>query len=464
MRQKASASQRRPALRQILLRSSVMALAAALFVVAPASLNSALAQAAKNEPRIVLTDANPQPMPIAIMNLAGDARLGADISRIVSDDLERSGLFKPLDPKAFVQTPDQVGTAPRFADWRLINAQALVSGAVTVQGGQVRAEFRLWDVFGEAQMEGMVLSAGSDTLSVRRLSHKISDAIYKRITAEDGYFDTRIVFVAESGPADNRRKQLAIMDQDGFNYRTLTDPQRVRAITPRFSPTANELTYMAYVNDVPRVYLYNIDSGQQEILGNFQGMTFAPRFTPDGQKVLMSFAENGNSDVYSMDLRTRRATRLTDHPGIDTSPSASPDGTKIVFNSDRGGVTALYTMNADGSGVQKISPGRGRYSTPVWSPRGDYIAFTKQESGNFQIGVMRPDGTGERILAQSYLDEGPTWAPNGRVLMFFRQSPTDAQGRGGSSRLVSVDITGRNLRELTTPTDASDPAWSPLIP
>ena len=193
-------------------------------------------------------------------------------------------------------------------------------------------------------------------------------------------------------------------------------------------------------------------------------MTFAPRFTPDGQKVLMSFAENGNSDVYSMDLRTRRATRLTDHPGIDTSPSALPDGTKIVFNSDRGGVTALYTMNADGSGVQKISPGRGRYSTPVWSPRGDYIAFTKQEGGNFQIGVMRPDGTGERILAQSYLDEGPTWAPNGRVLMFFRQAPTDAQGRGGSARLVSVDITGRNLRELTTPTDASDPAWSPLIP
>ncbi|MFY7777862.1 MAG: Tol-Pal system protein TolB, partial [Elstera sp.] len=314
----------------------------------------------------------------------------------------------------------------------------------------------------EAQMEGQVLAAGTDGL--RRVAHKIADAIYKRITSEDGYFDTQLVFVAESGPADNRRKQLAIMDQDGFGYRTLTDPQRVRAITPRFSPTARELTYMAYVNDVPRVYLYNIDTGQQEILGNFSGMTFAPRFTPDGQKVLMSFAENGNSEIYSMDLRTRRATRLTDSPAIDTSPSASPDGTKIVFNSDRGGVTALYVMNADGSGVQKISPGRGRYNTPVWSPRGDYIAFTKQEGGQFQIGVMRPDGTGEKILAQSYLDEGPTWAPNGRVLMFFRQQPTDAQGRGGSSRLVSVDITGRNLREVTTPTDASDPAWSPLIP
>ncbi len=456
MRQKASASPR-ALLRRSLLRSSLLVVAA-LLIAAPV----AFAQGTKNEPRIELRDANPQPMPIAISNLAGDARLGADISRIVSDDLERSGLFKPIDPKAFVQTPDQIGTAPRFADWRLINAQALVSGAVTLQGNQMRVEFRLWDVFGEAQMEGQVLAAGTDGL--RRVAHKIADAIYKRITSEDGYFDTQLVFVAESGPADNRRKQLAIMDQDGFGYRTLTDPQRVRAITPRFSPTARELTYMAYVNDVPRVYLYNIDTGQQEILGNFSGMTFAPRFTPDGQKVLMSFAENGNSEIYSMDLRTRRATRLTDSPSIDTSPSASPDGTKIVFNSDRGGVTALYVMNADGSGVQKISPGRGRYNTPVWSPRGDYIAFTKQEGGQFQIGVMRPDGTGEKILAQSYLDEGPTWAPNGRVLMFFRQQPTDAQGRGGSSRLVSVDITGRNLREVTTPTDASDPAWSPLIP
>jgi TolB protein len=454
MRQKASASPR-ALLRRSLLRSSLLVVAA-LLMAAPV----AFAQGTKNEPRIELRDANPQPMPIAISNLAGDARLGADIARIVSDDLERSGLFKPIDPKAFVQTPDQIGTAPRFADWRLINAQALVSGAVTLQGNQMRVEFRLWDVFGEAQMEGMALAAGTDGL--RRVAHKIADAIYKRITSEDGYFDTQIVFVAESGPADNRRKQLAIMDQDGFGYRTLTDPQRVRAITPRFSPTARELTYMAYVNDVPRVYLYNIDTGQQEILGNFSGMTFAPRFTPDGQKVLMSFAENGNSEIYSMDLRTRRATRLTDSPAIDTSPSASPDGTKIVFNSDRGGVTALYVMNADGSGVQKISPGRGRYNTPVWSPRGDYIAFTKQEGGQFQIGVMRPDGTGEKILAQSYLDEGPTWAPNGRVLMFFRQQPTDAQGRGGSSRLVSVDITGRNLREITTPTDASDPAWSPI--
>jgi TolB protein len=433
---------------------------AALAVLAAVGLSAG----ASAEPRVVLTDSNPQPMPIAVTHLVGGDRIGRDIAAVVAADLERSGLFRPIEQAAWVQKPEDIGTSPRFSDWRLINAQALVSGAVIPQAnGGLRVEFRLWDVYGEAQMEGQALSASA--AGWRRVAHKISDAIYKRLTGEEGYFDTQVVFVSEKGPQTRRIKQLALMDQDGDGFRLLTDPDRVVALTPRFSPTARELTYMAYVNEKPRVYLYNIDTGQQEVLGDFPGMTFAPRFSPDGQKVIMSFAQNGNSDIYTMDLRTRRATRLTDHPSIDTSPSYSPDGTRIVFNSDRGGSPQLYVMNADGSNVQRISPaGAARYNTPVWSPRGDFIAFTKQAQGQFSIGVMRPDGTGERILSGSYLDEGPTWAPNGRVLMFFRQSPSDASGRGGTARLVSVDITGRNLRELVTPTDASDPAWSPLIP
>ncbi len=419
------------------------------------------------EPRINLTQGNPQPLPVAVTTLVGQGgaeavRIGTEIAGVVAADLERSGLFRPIDPKAFVQTPESIGTAPRFGDWKLINAQALVSGAVIQQpDGRLRVEFRLWDVFGEAQMEGQALTASAS--GWRRIAHKISDAIYKRITGEEGYFDTQVVFVAEKGPATRRIKQLAIMDQDGHGFRLLTD-ERVLVLTPRFSPTAREITYMSYFNDKPRVYLYNIDSGQQAVVGDFPGMTFAPRFSPDGNRVIMSLAQNGNSDIYTMDLRTRRVSRLTDSPAIDTSPSFAPDGSKIVFNSDRGGSSQLYVMNADGSGVTRISNGRERYTTPVWSPRGDLIAFTKQSQGQFVIGVMRPDGTGERTLAQSYLDEGPTWAPNGRVLMFFRQSPSDSAGRGGGSKLMSVDITGRNLRELVTPQDASDPAWSPLIP
>jgi TolB protein len=384
------------------------------------------------------------------------------MAQVISADLERSGLFRPIDQNAFPQSSEQIGTSPRFDDWKLINAQALVSGKVdTTPDGQLAVEFRLWDVLAGQMKEGQRLA--STTAGWRRIAHKISDMIYHSITSESGYFDTQIVFVAESGPATNRIKQLAIMDQDGFGYRILSDP-KVMVLTPRFSPSSRELAYMSFFNKKPRVYLFDIDSGRQEALGDFPGMTFAPRFSPDGNRVVMSQSVNGASQIYTMDLRTREKRQLTSTTAIDTSPSYSPDGRQITFNSDRGGSPQLYVMNADGSGVNRISFGNGRYYTPVWSPRGDLIAFTKQEGNNFSIGVLRPDGKGERILAESYLSEGPTWAPNGRVLMFFRQTPSDSQGRGGSTRLYSVDITGRNLREIVTPADASDPAWSPLIP
>jgi TolB protein len=427
-----------------------------------------VAAAAHAELRIDITTGTQQPIPIAVTDLVGASpeaqRMGHDIAQVISADLERSGLFRPIEQAAFVQQADAIGVQPRFQDWRLINAQGLVSGAATLEpDGRLRAEFRLWDVFAEAQMEGQSLA--TQPQSWRRIAHKIADAIYKRVTGENGYFDTEIVYIAESGPATRRIKRLAIMDQDGANVRVLTDG-RALVLTPRFSPTAREITYMSYFNDRPRVYLFNIDTGQQEVVGDFPGMTFAPRFSPDGNRVVMSLATGGKTDIYEMDLRTKRVAQLTNTPAIDTSPSYSPDGKRITFNSDRGGSQQIYVMNADGSNVQRISgfAGGGRYATPVWSPRGDLIAFTKLDGNQFSIGVMSPEGKGERILSSSFLDEGPTWAPNGRVLMFFRQQPTDSSGRGGGVRLYSVDITGRNLREVVTPSDASDPAWSPLIP
>jgi TolB protein len=299
----------------------------------------------------------------------------------------------------------------------------------------------------------------------RRIAHKIADAVYKRITGEDGYFDTRIVYISESGPADRRIKRLAIMDQDGANHRYLTDG-RALVLTPRFSPNpaSQEITYLSYLHGSPRVYLFNIDTGQQEVLGDFPGMTFAPRFSPDGNTVIMSLAIEGHTDIWTMDLRTRKATRVTNSPAIDTSPCYSPDAKQIVFNSDRGGSQQLYMMNADGSDIHRISFGSGKYGTPVWSPRGDLIAFTKIEGGQFFIGVMRPDGSGERLLANGFLVEAPSWAPNGRVLIYFKQTPSDARGRGGTTKLYSIDLTGYNEREVITPQDGSDPAWSPLIP
>jgi TolB protein len=300
-------------------------------------------------------------------------------------------------------------------------------------------------------------------LPIIRIAHIIADAIYKRITGEDGYFDTRVVYIAESGPADRRVKRLSIMDQDGFNNRFLTDGRSL-VLTPRFSPTSQEITYMSYARGTPRVYLFNIDTGQQEVLGEFPGMTFAPRFSPDGNKVIFSLSTNGAAQIYTQDLHTRKVTQITSTTAIDTSPCYSPDSKYIAFNSDRGGVQQIYTMNADGTGIKRISFGTGRYATPVWSPRGDLIAFTKWEHEDFQIGVMHPDGSGERILSHGFLVEAPTWAPNGRVLMFFSQTQADAKGRGGSTRLHSIDLTGANEREVVTTQDASDPAWSPLLP
>jgi TolB protein len=402
------------------------------------------------------------PLPIAVTDFVGqgeDAVLGQDIAAVIAADLERSGLFAPVDPRAFIQSAADIDVAPRFGDWRTINAQALVSGRVDREAdGRLAVSFRLWDTFAEQQLDGFVYRG--NTQIWRRIAHKVADAIYQRLTGETGYFDTRVVYIAESGTATARVKQLAIMDQDGANHRFITDGAYL-VLTPRFSPSAQEITYMSYTNDTPRVYVLDIDTGRREVLGDFPGMTFAPRFSPDGRKVIMSLAVDGNTDIYVMDLPTRRIERLTTDPSIDTSPSYSPDGRFVTFNSDRGGKPQIYVMNADGSNVQRISFGDGRYSTPVWSPRGDLIAFTKSDKGQFNIGVMRTDGSGERLIANGYLVEGPTWAPNGRVLMFFRETPV---GNQTVAKLFSIDLTGRNERQVETPLDGSDPAWSPLIP
>lgn len=406
-----------------------------------------------------------EPLPVAVTEFYGEApeeiETGAGITSVISANLERSGLFRPIDQGAFIQDAISLQNGPRFADWRLINAQALIQGSVEQQpDGRLRVEFRLWDVFAEQQMTG--LAYFTVPTNWRRVAHIISDVIYKRLTGEEGYFDTRIVYVAESGPQDRRVKRLAIMDQDGENHRFLTDGNEL-VLTPRFSPTSQEITYLSYLGSVPRVYLFNLSTGQQEVLGDFPGMTFAPRFSPDGNKVILSASTSGNSEIYTMDLRTRKVARLTNHPSIDTSPSFSPDNRQVVFNSDRGGSQQLYVMDSNGGNVRRISFNQGRYATPVWSPRGDLIAFTRIHQGQFFIGVMRPDGSAERMLAKGFLVESPTWAPNGRVLSFFRQSRSDARGQV-SSKVYTIDLTGFNERELPTPIDGSDPAWSPLIP
>jgi TolB protein len=397
------------------------------------------------------------PIPIAIPEFTGsDAKMAGEISNIVSDDLARSGLFQPLDRGSFLERVVNVNTAPRFPDWRAIRSQALVVGNVTSSDGRVTAEFRLWDVATGRQLAGQRFSSAQ--VNWRRVGHIIADQVYERLTGEKGYFDTRVVFIDETGPKRSRVKRLAIMDQDGANVRLLSQGKSL-VLTPRFSPNNQEITYMSYAGDKPRVYLMNLETGKQRVVGDFPGMTFAPRFSPDGQRIVMSLQSEGASSIFEMDLRTRQTRRLTSGPSIDTGPSYSPDGSQVVFESDREGTQQLYVMGSDGSGIRRISFGDGRYSTPVWSPRGDYIAFTKQYAGRFLIGVMKPDGSGERVLSEGFHNEGPTWAPNGRVLMFFRES----RGANAGPRIYSVDITGYNEQVVQTPSFASDPSWSPLL-
>lgn len=432
------------------------------FVIFTALIMAALPASAQL--RVDVTKGKVDPMPIAISPFYAQspdlAQFARDIPGIITTNLKNSGLFAPVNPNAFIQDARSLESdGPRFAEWRAINAQALVTGSVTKGAdGRPRVEFRLWDVFAQKQIAGMAYMTTPQNW--RRIAHIISDETYKRVTGEDGYFDTRIVYISESGPATRRDKRLAIMDQDGANHRYLT-PSGTLVLTPRFSPTAQEITYMSYQGGTPRVYLYNIDTGRQELLGNFPGMTFAPRFSPSGNAVIMSMSQNGNTDIYTLDLRTRNTRRLTDHSGIDTAPSYSPDGNRIVFESDRGGTQQLYVMDSGGGGVKRISFGDGRYANPVWSPRGDLIAFTKMLRGQFYIGVMRPDGSGERLITQAYHVEGPSWSPNGRVLTYFKETPG---GQGRTSRVYTIDITGYNERVLQTPRDGSDPAWSPLNP
>ncbi len=411
---------------------------------------TAWAQPAGRSAVIDVDRARSAPIPVAVPPFAGGP-LGAQIAEVVTADLQNSGLFRPVAGEGVAAG----GAIPDLQNWRALGAQALVAGAVSDAGGSVRVEFRLWDVLPGTQLQGT--SFTTSTAGWRRIAHKIADVVYQRLVGERGYFDTRIVYVAQTGPKDRRVKRLAIMDQDSAANHFLTDGS-VLVLTPRFHPTRDEIAFMSYANNRPRVTLFDLTSGRQQSLGEFSGITLSPRFSPDGGSLALAQTHGGGSNIHVVDLASRASRQLTSGGAIDVSPCYSPDGSQIVFNSDRGGDLQLYVLGSGGDGVRRSSYGSGRYATPVWSPRGDLIAFTRLAGGSFAIGVMHPDGTGERILSESYDVEGPTFCPNGRVVMFWRGSA----GANASARLVSIDIAGFNERQVATPTDASDPAWSPL--
>jgi TolB protein len=416
--------------------------------------------------KVEVTQGTVNPISMALLSFEGNDKdtqaIAKDISGVIQNDLQGTGLFDFVPPESFIQTILSLDMTPRYQDWKILKSEALINGQVKKESdGTISVSFRLWDIYAESMMASSAMKTNKKYW--RRIAHLIADMIYKRITGEEGYFDTRIVYVSETGSQTKRKKRLAIMDHDGANHKYLTDGKTM-VMSPRFSPKCQTITYMTYDHKVPKVFILDLETGKQQLVGRFPGLTYAPRFSPDGHKVIMSQSLSGSGSLYVMDLRNRMVTQLTKGPYIDTSPCYSPDGEKVVFNSDRSGKKQLYVMNADGSNMKRVSFGGGLYATPVWSPRGDLIAFTKQEGGQFYIGLMKPDGTEERNIATGFMVEAPTWSPNGRLLMFWSQGRSGKDGKMEPAVLKSIDITGRYERIRPTPQDATDPAWSPPLP
>lgn len=436
----------------------MLAMALALPLASPA-----VAQERSGPLRIEITEGVIEPLPFAVPMFIAENAAAQDyarnIARVVAADLVGTGLFREVGEEAHISQLTSFDSPVQYSDWKAINTDALITGAVREEGGRLIVKFRIFDVFAEAQL-GDGLQLGGAPSSWRRIAHKVADTVYSRITGEGGYFDSRVVYVSESGPKANRQKRLAIMDYDGANRQFLTDASSI-VLAPRISRAGDRVVYTSYETGRPEIFVLDVGNVAKRKLNlAAEAITFSPRFSPDGQSVVFSLSQGGNTDIYRTTLAGGQITRLTSSPSIETAPSFSPDGSRLVFESDRSGTQQLYIMNSNGGEATRISFGKGRYGTPVWSPRGDLIAFTKQANGRFHIGVMRTDGSEERLLTASFLDEGPTWSPNGRVIMFTREG----RGEGGAAALYSIDITGRNLRRVPIDTAASDPAWSPLLP
>ncbi len=392
-----------------------------------------------------------QPTPA---NAAGTGALGREIAQVVTGNLRNNGLFKPTGPDTLPKPGFNEITSPGWTTWSGRGAEMLVQGYVQARDdGRLVVGCYLYDVSLQKELirEGWVVRPAD----WRRAAHKCSDLIYSRLTGESPFFDSRIAYIAETGPKDNRVKRLAIMDSDGANHRFLTLGSAT-ALTPRYSPDYSKIMYLSYVDGNPRIYVYDIGSGKQTLVTENRNPTLAPRWSPDGRSILYSMAVNGNTDIYRVPVTGGEAVRLTNTPGIDIGGSYSPDGRQIVFESDRSGSQQCYVMDADGTNQKRITFFGGRCATPEWSPRGDQISFTRI-AGDFNIAVMTPAGRNLKVLTNGWQDEAPTWAPNGRIIQFFR-----TERNTGRSGLWQVDLTGRNERRLPTPVDASDPAWGPI--
>ena len=385
------------------------------------------------------------------------------IRDVVENDLRRTGLFRIVSHDAFPEYV-KMGEMPDFKSWTAIHAQVLVQASLTLdEEKRYKLEFYVWDVNGTEQIEAQSLVASKK--SARRLAHIMADAIYERLTGEVGYFDTQIVFIAESGPVGDRVKRMAIMDQDGYGFRYLSDAKTF-VMSPHFSPNMQTVVFLSYRDDDPMIWTLDLDTGAQRKLGQFGGMNFSPRFSPDGTRVALSLVKNGLTHIYEYNLEDKTLRQLTFGNSLDTSPSYSPDGKKMAFNSDRTGRQQIHVLDLETGKEERITFGNGRYATPAWSPDGQFIAFTKIADDTFYIGVMSPNGRNEKILAGGWYMEAPSWAPNSRRVVYYETEKLGPAETERQSHIRSIDIMGQNLYDIEIPDGISgvEPTWSPRLP
>jgi Periplasmic component of the Tol biopolymer transport system len=383
----------------------------------------------------------------------GTLSIAWQASRLIARDLGTTAEIMALPPtqKDYYSYPEV--TAPTFSKWRSKGAKILITGFVQARADQ-RITFGCYaydvDKGREVARKGFVVAPDE----WQRAAHKCSGLAYTAVTGAPSIFDTRIAYVAESGPAAARVKRLAIVDSDGTNHRYLSAGESM-ALTPRLSPDGRQIAYVSFLTGTPHVRIRDVDGTNDRALLQPGTLSFAPRFSPDGKRIVFSMTMNGNTDIYSASIDGSAPVRLTTSPGVDTDASFAPDGNRIVFESDRSGSQQLYLMDAhDGSAQRRLTFGGAAYAAPDWSPDGNWIAFTRRDPGGRRVGVLKRDGSGEQLLSAGPGDEGASWAASSRELVFQRSDPA------GNSSLLRVSLDGSEPRSVVLPQGGSDPDWS----